>query len=172
MKKFLVLITLAAIGYYLYTGPLATMVTAGRFPLKVLKSYEDELLVFDGPLARPKADVSDDAPSRRGKVVVVDSQMHMQPRLHKSFHLLDLSLQAADPKEVETVIFVHFVPSLGAGAQVGKAPHRLYWMSFDWTTKQCLGRQLVKTWPSAYSVADTRAEYPDFVSKVETMNSK
>lgn len=166
MKKLVFLLILLALGYYLYQGPLAPLIQAGEFPLKTLKEYEDKLLVFSGSKGEPREPAPEGAPRRRGKVVVLDSVMHLEPRLQGSFFALDQELRAANPEEVETVILVHFVPSMGGGLG---APHQLYWGSFEWPSGKCLGFELVKTWPRTYSMADAKSEFPDFSEKIKKM---
>ncbi len=169
MKKLVLLLLLlfAALGYYLYRGPVAPFFQAAEFPLKVMKEYEDKLLIFKGSKGEPK-EPGEGAPARRGKVVVLESIMHMQPRLQSSFFGLDEQIRAANPEEVETVIVVHFVPALGGG--IG-APHQLYWGSFDWPSGKCLGFERVKTWPANYGMRDVKADYPDFTEKIKAMKT-
>jgi hypothetical protein len=170
MKKLAFLLILLAIGYYLYQGPLAPYIQAGEFPLKTLKEYEDSLLVFDGSNGTPKKPAPvGSKPYRLGKVLVMESVMHLEPRVQSAFLELDPEIRAANPDEVETIVIVHFIPAEGGGMG---APHKLYWGSFAWPSGQCLGFELIKTWPRNFSRADIRKEYPDFTKKIAQMKLK
>jgi hypothetical protein len=170
MKKFVVLLILLAVGYYLYQGPLAPLIQAGEFPLKVLKEYEDTLMVFRGSKGSPKKPPPEGTkPYRKGKVVVLDSAMHLEPRLQSAFFDLDEKLRAANPDEVGTVVIVHFVAAADGGLG---APNKLYWGSFEWPSGKCLGFELVKTWPRTYGRADIKDDYPDFGKKIKSMKAK
>lgn len=169
MKKLVFLLILLAVGFYLYQGPLAPYVAAGEFPLKLRKQYEDSLIEYRGSIAVPKDESMEDSPpKRKGKVVVIDSAMHMEPSIHSAYYNLDETLRASSPEELGSVIMVVFVPASGGGLG---APHRLYWASFAWPSKKCLGFELVKTWPRNFSRADIKADYPDFVEKIKKMKS-
>ena len=162
--RWILLLVVLCLGYYLYQGPLAPLLVSGEFPMETLKRYEDALIDFQGNQGYPRGGLPKSLPARTGRMVVLASQMQLQPRLLTEFFEVPEELRARKPGEVQTVVFFLYVPSDGI-----KEEQSLYWMSFDWPSKRCLGYQKLKSWPKTYTKSDVRKDYPNLVELLARM---
>lgn len=135
-----------------------------NFPLKDLKTVEDGVVRYEGSLAVPIAEKPDSKPGRTGKVLLISSEMGLQPRVPNEFSELPSEMRASSLQEVQTVVVVHYCPSQGM-----EQKQALYWMSFEWPSKRCLGIERLKEWPRTWGRSDVRADYPNFVEMITNM---